>query len=150
MRPPITGGSSPGTTTTPQHKGDLWSFTTQGEPHESINVTITRPLENSFYLRNFRLLRNTRSTIVYGPITITASVTTSPTQPSQEWNSTSTENSRKRMTPPRTTTAGHHSAASNIPSWSKPTTSTKNLPPIKSRSSNGDSTQSFSSAEHTS
>ncbi|HWR27282.1 MAG TPA: DUF2341 domain-containing protein, partial [Candidatus Thermoplasmatota archaeon] len=60
-------------------QGDLWSFTTQGEQHESINVTITRPLENSFYLRNFRLLRNTRSTTVYGPITITASVTVTNT-----------------------------------------------------------------------
>jgi hypothetical protein len=61
--------------------GDLWSFTTkQGEQQNgSINVTITRPLENSFYLRNFRLLRNTRNTIVYGPITIKASVTVTNT-----------------------------------------------------------------------
>ncbi len=55
--------------------GPLWSFTTEQEeepPQTSINVTISRPLENSFYLRNFRLLRHTRNTIVYGPIIIRA------------------------------------------------------------------------------
>jgi hypothetical protein len=62
--------------------GDLWSFTTkQGEQQNgSINVTITRPLENSFYLRNFRLLqRLPGNTIIYGPITIKASVTVTNT-----------------------------------------------------------------------
>lgn len=58
--------------------GPLWSFTTKQEeepPETSINVTISRPLENSFYLRNFRLLRHTRNTIVYGPIIIKAEAT---------------------------------------------------------------------------
>jgi len=58
-------------------QGDLWSFTTEEEhpPESSINVTITRPQENRFYFRNFRLFRLPRNTIVYGPITITASAT---------------------------------------------------------------------------
>jgi hypothetical protein len=62
--------------------GPLWSFTTQtgGNQETSINVTITRPLENSFYLRNFRLLRRLPgNTIIYGPITIKASVTVTNT-----------------------------------------------------------------------
>ena len=56
-------------------KGDLWQFTTQSEEHTELTVTITRPLEKSFYLRNRRLFSLPRSTVVYGPITITAEVT---------------------------------------------------------------------------
>jgi len=66
--------------------GPLWSFSTQEEQHQetSINVTITRPRANSFYLRNFRLLSLPRlslprTTFIYGPITITASVTVTNT-----------------------------------------------------------------------
>lgn len=64
--------------------GALWSFTTQGEQEESINVTITRPLEHSFYLRNIRLLSLPRlslprTTYIYGPITIKATVTVTNT-----------------------------------------------------------------------
>lgn len=55
-------------------EGDLWMFTTQSEAGE-LTVTITKPLENSFYLRNRRLISLPRQTIVYGPITITAEVT---------------------------------------------------------------------------
>lgn len=55
-------------------QGDLWMFTTQSEGGE-LTVTITKPLENSFYLRNRRLMSLPRQTIVYGPITITAEVT---------------------------------------------------------------------------
>jgi len=58
--------------------GPLWSFTTeeQHQQESSINVTITRPREKSFYLRNFRFPRLlSQKTIVYGPITITAAAT---------------------------------------------------------------------------
>jgi len=55
-------------------EGVLWHFTTQKE-EEGIVVNITRPLDNSFYLRNFRLFSLPRNTIVYGPITIKAKVT---------------------------------------------------------------------------
>lgn len=61
-------------------QGPLWSFTTlKQESPGSISVTITKPLENSFYLRNIRLLRLPSTTIVYGPLTITADVTVSNT-----------------------------------------------------------------------
>lgn len=60
--------------------GSLWSFTTQEEQQESsINVTITRPRDHSFYLRNFRFPRLSQKTFVYGPITIKASVTVTNT-----------------------------------------------------------------------
>jgi hypothetical protein len=62
--------------------GPLWRFTTQDNivPGE-INVTITRPIEHAFYLRNFKLfslprLSIPRTTFIYGPITIAAKVTT--------------------------------------------------------------------------
>jgi hypothetical protein len=54
--------------------GSLWSFTTQSQGGGGITVNITRPLEKSFYLRNFRLFPLPRNTIVYGPITIKAKV----------------------------------------------------------------------------
>jgi len=54
-------------------EGALWHFTTQQE--EGIVVNITRPLDNSFYLRNIRLFSLPRTTVVYGPITIKAKVT---------------------------------------------------------------------------
>jgi hypothetical protein len=56
-------------------QGDLWQFTTQPEEQAGIVVNITRPLENSFYLRNRRLFSLPRRTVVYGPITITAEIT---------------------------------------------------------------------------
>jgi hypothetical protein len=56
-------------------KGKLWYFTTQHQHEESITVNITSPLDHSFYLRNRRLFSLPRSTIIYGPITITATVT---------------------------------------------------------------------------
>jgi hypothetical protein len=55
-------------------KGPLWSFTTQSEGEQGIVVNITRPLENSLYIRNLRLLSLRRTTVVYGPITIKAKV----------------------------------------------------------------------------
>jgi hypothetical protein len=56
-------------------KGALWSFTTQSEETAHIIVNITRPLENSLYIRNLRLFSLRRNTVVYGPITIKAQVT---------------------------------------------------------------------------
>jgi uncharacterized repeat protein (TIGR02543 family) len=57
-------------------QGPEWQFTTQKQQvEEGIIVNITRPLKNSFYLRNFRLLPLPRNTIIYGPITIKAKVT---------------------------------------------------------------------------
>lgn len=55
--------------------GPLWSFTTQSGGDEGIVVNITRPLENSLYIRNLRLFSLRRTTVVYGPITIKAEVT---------------------------------------------------------------------------
>ena len=55
--------------------GPLWRFTTESDGPGNITVSITRPREHSFYLRNFRLMKLPRNTIVYGPITITADVT---------------------------------------------------------------------------
>lgn len=54
--------------------GNLWSFTTQEKEGGAIVVNITCPLEHYLYLRNMRLLHLPRSTIVYGPIDITAEV----------------------------------------------------------------------------
>jgi len=56
-------------------EGDLWQFTTETEEHGEIMVNIMCPLENSFYIRNQRLFSLPQTTIVYGPITITAEVT---------------------------------------------------------------------------
>jgi hypothetical protein len=56
-------------------EGIVWHFTTQHQEEEKIMVNITRPLSNSFYLRNFRLFRLPRTTVVYGPIIIAAKVT---------------------------------------------------------------------------
>ena len=55
--------------------GPLWHFTTQQKKEREIVVNITRPLENSFYLRNIRLFSLPRTTFVLGSITITAQVT---------------------------------------------------------------------------
>ena len=55
-------------------QGQQWHFTTQHK-EEGIVVNITRPLDNSFYLRNIRLFSLPRTTVVYGPITIKAKVT---------------------------------------------------------------------------
>ena len=56
-------------------EGELWQFTTETEEQPGITVNITRPLGNSFYLRNRRLFSLPGATIVYGPMTITAEVT---------------------------------------------------------------------------
>ncbi len=59
--------------------GPLWSFTTQKQQQQesSINVTITKPVDHRFYYRNLlRLPRLQKTAFVYGPITITTSVTT--------------------------------------------------------------------------
>ena len=55
-------------------EGVVWHFSTQQE-EGGIVVNITRPLHNSFYLRNMRLFKLPRTTVVYGPITIKAKVT---------------------------------------------------------------------------
>jgi len=62
-------------------QGPLWRFTTQQHiiPGE-INVTITRPTEHAYYLRNIKLFSMPRfsiprTTFIYGPITIAAKVT---------------------------------------------------------------------------
>jgi len=55
--------------------GPIWSFTT-AHPAE-LEVTITRPKNKSFYLRNMRLFPLPRNIIVYGPIDITVNTTSS-------------------------------------------------------------------------
>jgi len=56
-------------------EGPIWSFTTT-HPVE-LEVTITRPKNESFYLRNRRLFPLPRNIIVYGPIDITVNTTSS-------------------------------------------------------------------------
>jgi len=56
-------------------EGPIWSFTTI-HPAE-LEVMITRPKNESFYLRNMRLFPLPRNIIVYGPIDITVNTTSS-------------------------------------------------------------------------
>jgi len=56
-------------------EGPIWNFTTT-HPVE-LEVTITRPENESFYLRNRRLFSLPRNIIVYGPIDITVNTTSS-------------------------------------------------------------------------
>ena len=56
-------------------EGPMWHFTTT-HPAE-LEVTITEPTEDSFYLRNTRLFSFPFGTIVYGPIDIKVNVTSS-------------------------------------------------------------------------
>jgi len=56
-------------------EGPIWSFTTI-HPAE-LEVMITRPKNESFYLRNMRLFSLPRNIIVYGPIDITVNTTSS-------------------------------------------------------------------------
>ncbi|MCK5261513.1 MAG: hypothetical protein KAJ44_04990, partial [Thermoplasmatales archaeon] len=55
--------------------GPIWSFTTTHLVE--LEVTITRPMNKSFYLRNMRLLPLPRNIIVYGPIDIIVNTTSS-------------------------------------------------------------------------
>jgi hypothetical protein len=57
-------------------EGPIWSFTTIIHPAE-LEVMITRPKNESFYLRNMRLFSLPRNIIVYGPIDITVNTTSS-------------------------------------------------------------------------
>jgi hypothetical protein len=50
-----------------------YTFTTKKV--SAMTVTITKPLENTLYVRNKPLLSLPKNTIIYGPITITANVT---------------------------------------------------------------------------
>jgi hypothetical protein len=52
-------------------QGPLWSFTTKALP----TVTITKPLENTLYFHNQKLINIPITTIIYGPINITANAT---------------------------------------------------------------------------
>lgn len=52
--------------------GPLWMFTTEKAPQGNVSVTITKPVNNSFYFQDVRHNLSGR-TIVYGSITITAS-----------------------------------------------------------------------------
>jgi hypothetical protein len=54
-------------------KGPLWHFTTKQAP--PIKVIISKPLENTFYFQDKELMSLSANTIIYGPITITAEVT---------------------------------------------------------------------------
>jgi len=54
-------------------KGPLWHFTTKQAP--PIKVNITKPSENTFYFQDKELISLSANTIIYGPITITADVT---------------------------------------------------------------------------
>jgi hypothetical protein len=53
--------------------GPLWTFTT--EKPTTITVTITKPLNNTFYFHDQPLFSLPQRTIIYGSITITANVT---------------------------------------------------------------------------
>jgi hypothetical protein len=55
--------------------GPIWSFTIIPPPE--LEVTITRPINGSFYLRNMRIFPLPRITIVYGPIDISVNATSS-------------------------------------------------------------------------
>ena len=52
--------------------GPLWHFTTKQEG--ILTVIITKPLENHLYLQDQDKMSLSRNTIIYGPITITANV----------------------------------------------------------------------------
>ena len=53
-------------------EGDIWEFTTE---EQLISVEIVQPLENYFYIRDTALIQLDNRTIIYGPITIIANVT---------------------------------------------------------------------------
>ncbi|MCX6663834.1 MAG: Ig-like domain-containing protein, partial [Euryarchaeota archaeon] len=53
--------------------GPLWHFTTKQAP--PMTVIISKPLENTFYFRDQERMSLPTDTIIYGPITITANVT---------------------------------------------------------------------------
>lgn len=55
--------------------GATWSFTTTD--HTELKVSIIKPMNKSFYLRNIRLFPLPRNIIVYGPIDITVNTTSS-------------------------------------------------------------------------
>ena len=150
MKPPITGGSSPGTTTTHQPRE-----TSGASPHKKNNTkALTSPSHDhsrtpSTYATS-DCSETPRNTIVYGPITITASVTVTNTSVARvEFyidgklkKSDDTAPYTYRWAPLRsfkhTIMVKAYDADQGI------------SPSIKSRSSNGDFTQSSSSAEHTS
>ncbi len=70
-----TNGSSSATKKYNQSKNSFQSDTSEPlEPISSINVNITNPLPNSFYLANTKILSLPNGIIVYGSIDITANV----------------------------------------------------------------------------
>ncbi|GAH30781.1 unnamed protein product, partial [marine sediment metagenome] len=54
-------------------EGDMWHFTTKSLP--PLEITITKPEERSFYLKNEKLFPLIMNTIVYGPIDIEVNAT---------------------------------------------------------------------------